>query len=178
MVLSVVLAMAGPFLMKGPDGQALMNLRDLIPMPSSMPSLDSFNLSGSENAIQPAGDHAQMVGKQRFYKWKDHNGVWQFSATPPPEGIETKTVDVYPDANIIQSMSKEKINRTLGFTNPKDDFIGGNMPKLKMGDDPLGDNEAGLFPSTVPLNKIPDLINDAKLVQEMMNQRGEMLKNL
>lgn len=33
----------------------------------------------------------------QFYKWKDQNGVWQYTTTPPPAGAESKTVSVPGD---------------------------------------------------------------------------------
>lgn len=170
MIFSVVVAMAGPFVMKGPNGQPLMDIRDL------MPRVSSTSLSGllpGDADISTATDGAtQMLGKQQFYKWKDKNGVWQFSQTPPPPGIENNTVDVYPDANIIQSMPKDKIDSALGRT------VTETVNSVtKAPESPLDDLGTGLFPTTVPLDKIPDLINQAKAVQDLMNQRGEQLKN-
>ena len=166
MILSVVVAMAGPFIMKGPNGQPLMKLSDLIP------SFDTSKLPGVDNFSEPT-DANNMLGKQRFYKWKDKNGVWQFSETPPPEEIQNKVVDVYPDANIIQSLSKDKIDSALGRPVAE---ISNNA--IKPPKNPLDDMESGLFPTTVPLDKIPELINNAKSVQDMMNQRTEQLKDL
>ena len=169
MIFSVVLAMAGPFFMKGSNGQALMNIKDLIPS-FNMPTIPG---GGKGEITSSVNEASQMLGKQRFYKWKDKNGIWQFSQTPPPEGVDTKAVDVYPDANIIQSMSKDKIANTLGLSKPQ------SMAQIKTNKkDPLEDMDSGLFPSTIPLDRVPNLINDAKAVQDLMNQRGEQLKNL
>lgn len=30
----------------------------------------------------------------QFYKWKDANGVWQYTTTPPPAGADAKRVSV------------------------------------------------------------------------------------
>ena len=167
MIFSVVLAMAGPFVMKGPSGQPLVNLSNL------MPSFDTSNIPGAGNLSGIAGSTNQMVGKQRFYKWKDKNGVWQFSQTAPPADVENEPVDVYPDANIIQSLSKDKIDLALGRTTPEP-----TSSVIKAPANPLDNMGSSLFPTTVPLDKIPELINNARAVQDMMNQRGEQLKNL
>src|SRR5688572_11484873 len=40
---------------------------------------------------------ALSASAAQFYKWKDQNGVWQYTTTPPPAGAESKTVSVQGD---------------------------------------------------------------------------------
>ena len=37
---------------------------------------------------------AGSASAEKFYKWKDSNGVWQYTTTPPPAGAESSTVSV------------------------------------------------------------------------------------
>ena len=67
----------------------------------------------------------------------------------------------------VSEMSKDEINKTLGFSQKQPDIV---KNKIKPPKDPEIE-DSGLFPSTVPIDKVPDLINDAKAVQDMMNQQ-------
>ena len=40
---------------------------------------------------------AVSASATQFYKWKDQNGVWQYTTTPPPAGAESSTVSVSGD---------------------------------------------------------------------------------
>jgi hypothetical protein len=40
---------------------------------------------------------APSASATQFYKWKDQNGVWQYTTSPPPAGAESKTVSVQGD---------------------------------------------------------------------------------
>ena len=39
----------------------------------------------------------------RIYKWRDNNGDWQYSNTPPPAGIDYQVQNYRSDANIVPS---------------------------------------------------------------------------
>lgn len=45
--------------------------------------------------------------KVQVYKWRDKNGVMQFSNTPPPDSIKGEKVELKPNNNIIQSVKIE-----------------------------------------------------------------------
>lgn len=42
--------------------------------------------------------------KVTVYKWRDENGVLQFSSTPPPEGGPADTVELRPDTNLVKAL--------------------------------------------------------------------------
>ena len=42
--------------------------------------------------------------KVEVYKWKDENGVMQFSSTPPFEGGDSEMITLSPDTNIIDAI--------------------------------------------------------------------------
>ncbi len=71
LLLSLVLAVAAPLFLKGPNGKPLMSISDLTP---SLPELKE----GIENGTEALGP-----GKTKIYKWKDENGQWQLSDSPP-----------------------------------------------------------------------------------------------
>ncbi len=35
------------------------------------------------------------------YKWKNPEGVWQYTQEPPPEGVEYEVIEVTHDTNVL-----------------------------------------------------------------------------
>ena len=46
--------------------------------------------------------------KVQVYKWRDKNGVMQFSNTPPPGSMKGEKIELNPNSNIIQAIKVEK----------------------------------------------------------------------
>jgi len=42
--------------------------------------------------------------KVQVYKWRDENGVLQFSNTPPPTGGDAEKIELNPNKNIVQAV--------------------------------------------------------------------------
>ena len=42
--------------------------------------------------------------KIQVYKWRDKNGVMQFSNTPPPTGSRVELVEINPNSNLMQAV--------------------------------------------------------------------------
>lgn len=203
MMLLVVMALAGPFILKRPNGEPLMTMADLnlpslptalkdlwgrvtghaAPQPDSAPglanngggSIGGASIQWANQAVQPTSFVPQpgvQYPKQSgvFYRFKDQNGVWQFSDTPQP-GVTNYVSHIDPNANVIQSLSQEKIDDALGRTPPpppeqpgqegkKDESLLSNLP----------------LPTTVPVTEIPNLIQQAKDVQTLVNERTKQLE--
>lgn len=192
MLLLVVLALAGPFVLRGPDGRPFITLDDL--------KLPSFKLPQLEKSDPPAAattDPQQWIqwadkvtGKtinpnvltreqlallkieqqdNIFYRWQDANGVWQFSNLPNRNTLN-HVVRTNPDANVLQSMAQEDIDRAFGrqVASQTGNSITENNP-LASGKE----MEKGLLPipTTVPVTEIPKLLDQAKDVQRIMEQR-------
>lgn len=202
LMLMVVLALAGPFIMKRPDGQPLMSMKDLnLPaMPSSLGELWQRvvgSVSSNNSApSSPAGESAEAAGasitwskqvalpssfipqpgveypKQEgvFYRYKDAKGVWQFSDSPQP-GTTNFVSSIDPKANVIQSLDKDKIDAALGRTPPEPPP---DQAKKEKKDDSLLSNIP--LPMTVPVAEIPNLIQQAKDVQALTNERTKQLE--
>lgn len=199
MMFLLVLAMAGPFVMKRPDGRPVLSLSDLalpkLEIPASVSALwQSFTsdnaptsnavttdaasqaapgISWSKEAPTPKSFVAQAgVEYPRkdgtYYRYQDSKGIWQFSDAPQVGSMNyVSTVD--PNANVIQSLNKEKIDDALGRTPPppppdqdKKEQSGMEMPNL--------------LPTTVPVAEIPNLIQQAKDVQTLVNERTKALE--
>lgn len=80
----VILACAALFFIKGDDGKPLMTIEKLFEgLPGSPSDLLSWK---AETPATPV--------VTRIYKWKDENGVWQFSDSPlDEEGAEIMELD-------------------------------------------------------------------------------------
>ena len=193
MMFVLVAAMAGPFFLKGPGGRPLMTLDDLHLPSFGLPGKAAGpveTLSGTEEeawiswgsdkktvSITKATDEkGELLQAERntYYRWKDKEGVWQFTKQPNPNTDNFQMV-VDPNANIMQSLSQASIDKAFG-REPKSDTFGDNE---KDGKTLLpGDASSIPFPSTVPIDQIPLLIDKAKGIQELSNQRQKMLDKI
>lgn len=189
MMLLLVLAVAGPFLLKGPDGKPFMSIKDLglpsfdlswlkpssdtpLPLPTQDPQAPMIQWSDGSRQKQTINGSTENPVAARanvYYRWQDQNGVWQITATPQPN-VENIIVSVDPNANVIQSMSKKDIDKAFGrqevIENDADQLLTEKPPEVP---------ESG-FPMTVPLEQIPQLIDQAKGLQEMVDKRNEMME--
>ncbi len=92
LVLLLILAMAGPFYMRGPDGQPLMRISDVTQKFKSWMSSTKSN--------------ARPGGSVKLHKWQDENGQWHYSDAAPAQDSEIITVN--PDVNVIQATPTRK----------------------------------------------------------------------
>jgi hypothetical protein len=95
--------------------------------------------------------------KIQVYKWRDKNGVMQFSNTPPPNSIKGEKVELNPNSNIIQAIKVE------------------NKETVK--------KEASIkAPSPYSVKGMKKVMDDARGVEDLLKNRHEnqqeMLKNL
>ncbi len=151
----LVLGVAGMFFIKKPDGQPWLQPSDFLPDFSSWGRKFGQTL---ENTTGEEVDGLNKMGKTRVFKWKDKYGNTQFSDKPPfnTAGIsDLKEVWIDPDVNLMEGIKMLEEEESQGAG------VSSSLPV------PL--------PTTVPLDQVPKLINDAKNVQELMNQRAKNL---
>lgn len=197
MMLVVVLALAGPFFLHGPDGRPLLTLDDL-----KLPKFDLPALPAAAPADgKPTADPQQWIQwsdrsgsttlnpdrltreqlaildikaqDNIFYRWQDANGVWQFSTLPNRNTLNL-VVRTDPNANVLQSMSQDDIDRAFGrqSASTQENSITKNNPLAS------GKGLEGSLlpvPTTVPVTEIPKLIEQAKDVQKIMEQRVQQM---
>jgi hypothetical protein len=152
----LVLGFSGLFVLKKPDGTTWLTLDTIIPALS----FDSIKESvGEALPDQIIGGNGEQV---MVYKWKDAEGNWQFSDKPPEE------------KRVEQVMLSTRLNRDL-------------VPALKTVNSsdvqPDSDNKTPLMkqapsisPTTIAPGKISKLIDDARNVQTLMNDRQAQLE--
>ena len=196
MMFVLVGALVAPFFLKGPSGQPLMTLQDL--------NLPSFGLPGkaagpvevlsgkdegasiqwgsakttANGALIKATDaEGKLLQEARntYYRWKDNDGVWQFTKQPNPN-TENFLMKVDPNANIVQSLSQDSIDRAFG-REPKSETLA--LGEKAKSTNPLLDDAPSIpFPSSIPIDQIPQLIDQAKGIQELSLERQKMLDKL
>jgi hypothetical protein len=97
--------------------------------------------------------------RQTFYKWQDDNGQWHFG-DEPPEGVQAKAVSVDTAANILQPVAMAK-------KEPEKDK-----------EEELKPEKTTPLPMTVDPEGVKDMMDKAKDVQNLMNDRNEQLKQI
>lgn len=152
MMLVLVLGLAGPFFLKGPNGQPWMKPADV--MPDTRPVEGYIHklramVSGwfSEEPLEP-------IGQTKVYRWKSPEGNWQLSDTPP-DGVTAEVIFVDPDTNLIQGLRAQKESVSANKTEAEN-----TAPAIPL-------------PMTISPNQVKKLVGDAKAVQETLNQRTQ-----
>jgi len=147
LLLALVGAVVAPMLIKGPDGRPLLSWKDFFSVSNPTATLD-----------KPTGK-VSPSGLTTVYKWQDEEGQWHFSDKPMGTG-EHETLKYNPNANIIQSLKK-----------PEEDSNAVVTPIAKAPETPSGPSL-----TTVPLSEVPELMDQAKQYQQLIDQRNQTLE--
>ncbi len=121
-----------------------------------------FSMGGSEFSKLKAKAPKNLSNivtdeKVQVYKWRDENGIMQFSNTPPPTGGAAEQVVLDPNSNLMQAVkvpAEEEVKQEVEAESPGPYSVKG-MKKV---------------------------VDDARGVEELLQQRHEgqqeMIKNL
>lgn len=93
MICLVVIAIAAPFMIPGPNGTPIMTL-DMLKFYKPSVSLPDINLGGS--------DQGSGSASQSMYRYQDENGVWHFSDQAPENG-SAEQVQLNSDINLMEA---------------------------------------------------------------------------
>lgn len=162
MILVLVLGLAGPFVLKGPDGRPWMSVDDL-GINSGALSWERLSLRAKGLWSEVTGGVSRITGGEpargtRIYRWRDSEGNWQYSDRPNPNGV-SETIVVDSNTNVIQATPLSQPETK------KESEVTAQSPQIGV---PL--------PLTVNPGQVSKLIKDAKQVQELMNQRNDALE--
>ncbi len=140
MILIVILACVGPFFIKGPNGTPLMTIDDIFEAPAV-----------PESAVNKA--------PTQVYRYKDENGVWQFTDQPlqdgaPMDGVETMELD--GDINLMPAFQEQNTRVAKSESN-----------RLQLPDTPL--------PTSVNPAELMDAVNN---MQDTVDARAAALEKL
>ena len=96
--------------------------------------------------------------KVKVYKWRDENGVMQFSNTPPADGGQAEQIEVNPNKNVVDAV------------------------KVPVAEEPEQKTATAEAPNPYSVSGMKKVMNDAKGVEQLLQQRHEdqqkMLNNL
>ncbi len=124
------------------------------------PHLPSFKLPTMPDLTLPTGDDGQVppASIRKIYQWRGDDGSWHFSETLPEGLTAEKVIFLNAETNIVQG-----------------------LPKLDKAQSPIA--PIGTQATTQPMNLNPysqkaidKLLNDARGVQDIMDQRNRELE--
>lgn len=157
-LISLLLAavLTAPFFIKGPDGRPLLSWDRL-----HMPAVTLPDLGSAVNPLKHglSGDEEPRSVPVQVFKWQDERGIWHYSDDPMP-GQKAQSLTVDPNAN-------------LSHYEPKAPEAAPRQAQTAPAEKNAADGVATPFPASIPLDKIPTLINDAKNVGKLQQQRLE-----
>lgn len=153
LVFVVVLALMGPFFLKGPDGRPLWEL------PTRLPTFNEVS-----GAVVPDAVKDPNV---EVYRWQDETGQWHFGGTPP----ESSSFDVLQIDTRTNAVAVEMPPAAVSVEQ------GGDAPDVEAGDDPASPYLSDALPIPDP-EVAKQLIQDAKELQELARQRTQEMDTI
>ena len=158
-LLILVLGLAAPFFIKRPDGRPWMKVDDFMPNISGMKARAENWWSRMVGKVEDISGDKELdlpSGKTKVYRWRASDGSWQFSDMPPKGKSEEVWLD--PNANVIQSTSLPIAQEPeKEAANPS----GNGIP----------------LPLTVSPGQASKLIEDVGKIQDLMDQRNQVLED-
>lgn len=162
-LLALVAMLALPMFMIKPNGERMMSWSDWLPDSKALDTA-ADKLRAVANSNPDFSDTPSLKGSSKMYSWKDERGVMHFSEEPPPENIQNAKVrDLPKDVNLMAAVKPRERSGQSGSA-------------AASGAQGKGFNLA--FPTTVPVKDIPKLVDDAKALQDLADQRTAALKEL
>jgi hypothetical protein len=166
----LILGCAGLFVLKKPDGTPILSMQDFLPDISSL-ALDAKKLirdakeltssiGNSPDGNSEDGAEQNAQAESGIYRWKDSNGQWQFSDTPP-------TNQSAEAINVSGNLNKDLV---ATYEPPKELAIENDTANSNTG------STASLVPMTISPDEVSKLMKDVNNMQQLMDDRGEQLK--
>jgi hypothetical protein len=148
---ALVVAMLLPFtILRKDDGTTMLSFSDFKLPDFSPPALPELpKVDSITDSVGTSG------GQVTIYEWRDSEGNIQFTNEPPPQGVEFAIRQFDPNANVIQSVQ-------LPTEEPEPAASETQQPQAP------GAVEA---PSPYSPESVKKLMDDAKNVEKLLNQR-------
>ncbi len=152
MLLAVIMAISGPYFIKGPDGAPLWSLRDTAASVSGLFSkLRSNPLTA---AVTPGGEAVEI------YRWQDADGQWHFTNVAPDDSPHS-VLRIDPKTNAISTVVQRAPDESAAEP---------------VADDPLARNtHIGPLPDPATAKA---LIEDARALQALADERARVMDNI
>ena len=103
----LVIALAAPFVLKGPDGEPLMTLDEIQEPDGVQHFVESFSQIGNpfqeERKDKPASSASPHKTRTQAYSWRDEQGRVHYSNIKPTGVAKVEAIKVNPDLNVIKA---------------------------------------------------------------------------
>lgn len=146
-------------IMPGPDGKPLMSWRDWLPAGGNLEKLQN-SLREAAAVIEPGSQQSSAAGlfeEKRLYQWQDAQGQWHFSDTPNPASVPVASKPLPVIVNRMQPVS---------------------IPGADAADNSVMAGAINFSPTTIPVEKIPGMIDDALNIQKLSDQYARQLEEI
>jgi len=167
----IMLVFVVPMIMPGPNGKPVMSINDWLPNSASIErvrtNLQSWwrrTTNTIENTVEnKTGVDIEVAPEpEQLFKWQDANGIWHFTnrADMAGKGAQKQALPTATNTMAPPSVvARERDDDHESSTSPS--------PSVAL---PL--------PATIPADKIPQLIDDAKKLQKLSQDRAEKIEDL
>lgn len=150
LLLLLLFAALFPFVFPWKDGKPLLSWSEL-----RMPALSRGGLPALPALTLPQPEQGRTANQPvQLYRWRDGDGVMQFSNELPPAGVVYEVVEVNPDSNLIPALPPAKGATEEAATE------GGDGPAVSIPS-----------PLTVSPGEALQLLEDAKNLREQSKER-------
>jgi hypothetical protein len=159
-VFVMLIAFAGLFFVKDPKGNPFLTVDEFIPSVPSMPSIPSLPEAAD---LLPVSNPESFTksGLTTIYKWRDEDGVWQFSNRAADAGLEVETLQLDGNINIMPSLATALVSQAKAETTSVDASAISNLP-------------SGM--TTVAPEKIAEMMETVTNLQDTVDQRHKNLE--
>ncbi|MGB0899370.1 MAG: hypothetical protein ACPGSN_08950 [Psychrobium sp.] len=159
MLVVVILAVGGLFILKKPDGTPWLKVDDFTsstsPLKEVAEQLKSSWNDGEKSANELVEEKVAPE-KSAIYRWKSSDGKWHMSDIPPTVDTPVEIVYIEPNGNVIDLSS----NDSQSTSDDKASHSAAMIP----------------LPMTTSPQQAKKLIDDAKNIQALLDKRAEKLK--
>lgn len=146
----------------GPNGKKFIDWNELLPDASTQKKVaELINVDISNLSV----DDIQSTfteKKTTVYKWKDDKGQWHFSAEKPMH-LQAEQMTISNKVNTIQAPVKVDTKNSI-FSSSAQPTATSKMSTMST--------------TTLPYGNVKRLMQDAKNLQDVADERAEMLNNL
>lgn len=164
MLFLIVLAFAGPFIMKRPDGRPLLSINDITSRDSSiLTSIRTIAGLFRSQTAEITSDKSldEDTDLTSIHKWQDDEGQWHFS-DQRPETVSSELIKINPNQNILE-MNDAEIVKKRTETDAENSKKAADLAKNL---DPPQD----MIPGLPTIDQAKQAMDKAKAVQELLNQ--------
>ena len=161
LLLILVIGVSGLFVLKRPDGEPWLRLEEFgIDVAIARKAIERLISSSSQQGEKDLRSNDSKSKSIKVYKWRDAEGSWQYSDKPPADQDElaVETMMINSNTNIVPA---RKLSKPV-------EKKPSNPVELEQDEVPL--------PLSASPYQIKEIVEDAKKIQQLSDQRAESLR--